>query len=195
MIGKKIKKIRKLRGLTQKELGIMCGFSEETADARIRHYEIEKRIPQKETISIIAAALEIDEASLYKTDIKSFEEVTHFLMDIDAKPVKINGNYYLQFSNSTYLYDAMLRSWVELEEKYSGEELYLKKQYFFKGDESFSKFKNESFSKFKKMEEIKQLQIKQQEKMEEIKQLQIKQQELQRQIDEIAADLETAEKE
>lgn len=173
MIGKKIKKIRELRGLTQKELGLKTGFPYNSADVRMRQYESEKKILRDDAIKALTSALEIDEASLYRADISSFEEVAHILMDIEAKPIEINGIYYLQFSNSTYPYDAMLRSWGELEEKYSDEELYLKKQSFFRDDESFSKCK----------------------KMEEMKQLQIKQQELQRQIDEIAADLETAEKE
>ena len=39
-IGGKIKKYRELRGWTQKELGIRCGFTESTADVRIAQYEI-----------------------------------------------------------------------------------------------------------------------------------------------------------
>ena len=37
-IGAKIKKIREYRGLTQKILGIRCGFSDATADVRIGQY-------------------------------------------------------------------------------------------------------------------------------------------------------------
>ena len=38
-LGKKIRKYRMLRGMTQKELGLAFGFSEATADSRIRKYE------------------------------------------------------------------------------------------------------------------------------------------------------------
>ena len=38
-IGGRIKKIREFRNLTQRELGVKCGFSESTADVRIGQYE------------------------------------------------------------------------------------------------------------------------------------------------------------
>ena len=38
-LGKKIRKYRILKSLTQKELGLAVGFSEATADSRIRKYE------------------------------------------------------------------------------------------------------------------------------------------------------------
>ena len=45
-IGAKIKKIREYRGLTQKILGIRCGFSDATADVRIGQYEKNKKTPR-----------------------------------------------------------------------------------------------------------------------------------------------------
>lgn len=42
-LGQKIKKIRMLRKYTQKELGVMCGFSFSSADVRIAQYELLKR--------------------------------------------------------------------------------------------------------------------------------------------------------
>ncbi len=44
-VGHKIRAIRDLRGMTQKELGIKAGFSAATADIRIRQYESHKMIP------------------------------------------------------------------------------------------------------------------------------------------------------
>lgn len=41
-IGENIKKIRKEKGLTQKELGKLCGMSE----AQIRHYELNYKSPR-----------------------------------------------------------------------------------------------------------------------------------------------------
>ena len=38
-LGKKIRKYRMLKDMTQKELGLAVGFSEATADSRIRKYE------------------------------------------------------------------------------------------------------------------------------------------------------------
>lgn len=45
-IGGKIKRIRQLKGLTQKELGIKCGFSETTAVQRISQYEKNLKTPK-----------------------------------------------------------------------------------------------------------------------------------------------------
>lgn len=52
-IGENIRAIRKERGLTQKELGRLCGIAEIT----IRQYESEKYQPKIETIEKIAKAL------------------------------------------------------------------------------------------------------------------------------------------
>lgn len=52
-IGENIRAIRKEKGLTQKELGRLCGIAEIT----IRQYESEKYQPKIETIEKIAKAL------------------------------------------------------------------------------------------------------------------------------------------
>ena len=54
-IGEKIKRYRKERGLTQKELGEKCGI----ADSAIRRYELNGARPKIETIQKIANALDI----------------------------------------------------------------------------------------------------------------------------------------
>ncbi len=51
--GAKIKEIRKGKGLTQKQLGDLCGI----ADANIRKYENGKQNPKMETLQKIADAL------------------------------------------------------------------------------------------------------------------------------------------
>ena len=55
-IGDNIRKIRKLRGLTQKELGEMLGATE----AHVRAYEKGRRNPKDVTLKKIARALDID---------------------------------------------------------------------------------------------------------------------------------------
>ena len=52
--GTKIKEIRKQKGLTQKQLGDLCGI----ADSNIRKYENGKQNPKIETLQKIADALE-----------------------------------------------------------------------------------------------------------------------------------------
>lgn len=52
-VGEKIRRIRKEKGLTQKQLGELCGINE----VQIRRYEIAKANPKIETIQKIASAL------------------------------------------------------------------------------------------------------------------------------------------
>lgn len=54
-VGDKIRAARKNRGFTQKQLGDLCGINE----ANIRKYELGNQNPKIETISKIAAALNV----------------------------------------------------------------------------------------------------------------------------------------
>lgn len=54
-VGENIRKLRKERGLTQKQLGELCGINE----ANIRKYEADKQNAKIETIEKIAKALEV----------------------------------------------------------------------------------------------------------------------------------------
>ena len=53
-IGENIKKLRKQKGLTQKELGIALGFNPKSADVRIAQYEASARTPKMELITQFA---------------------------------------------------------------------------------------------------------------------------------------------
>ena len=48
-IGQRLKFVRRFRRLTQKELGLLMGYSEKTADVRIAQYEKNARTPNAET--------------------------------------------------------------------------------------------------------------------------------------------------
>ena len=64
-VGENIRRIRKEKGLTQKQLGDLCGIK----DANIRKYEINPTItPQLKTIEKIATALEVKVTDLYDID-------------------------------------------------------------------------------------------------------------------------------
>lgn len=54
-VGENIKKFRKKRGLTQKQLGEKCGIDE----ANLRKYELDKQSPRIETLRKIAIALDV----------------------------------------------------------------------------------------------------------------------------------------
>lgn len=101
-LGAKIKRIRELRGLTQKQLGIRCGYSPSTADVRISQYEKNKKIPRKQAMKDIAQALQVDENVFYDADFSSYYALYHILFDLEdfhgLHPVKIDGKFYLEFS-------------------------------------------------------------------------------------------------
>ena len=70
--GKRIKNIRKLRRLTQKDLGERIGFTGKTADIRIAQYEAETRKPKDQITESMAAALDVPPFALNVPDIDSY---------------------------------------------------------------------------------------------------------------------------
>lgn len=106
-LGAKIKRIRELKGLTQKELGIRCGYSSATADVRISQYEKNKKVPRKQALKDIAHALGVNENTFYDADFLPYLALYQLLFDLEdlhgLHPVEVNGKYYLEFSGNTYL--------------------------------------------------------------------------------------------
>ena len=49
-----------MRGLTQKQLGMLCGFSGNTDDVRIDYYENNKIVPRDKALNELVHALGID---------------------------------------------------------------------------------------------------------------------------------------
>ena len=102
-IGYKIKKIRELRGLTQKELGLRCGYTPATADVRIAQYENGRKIPRDSTVQELAKALNVDPGILHNADLRTPNLMFHALLEISEyhglMPAKIDGRYFLQFSD------------------------------------------------------------------------------------------------
>lgn len=82
-IGQKIKRIRNLRGITQKELGMKIGFNEANADVRIAQYESGNRTPKKELKDAISQVLNINPQYLTDHSIDSIESVIFALIDIE----------------------------------------------------------------------------------------------------------------
>ena len=111
-IGGKIKRIREHLGLTQKQLGLRCGFSESTADVRIRQYESNKKVPREKALKTLCYALEIEEHALFDADLLPNNAMYHALFDIEdfhgLHPVQIDGRYYLEFSGHVMIGDREL---------------------------------------------------------------------------------------
>lgn len=130
-IGGKIKRIRELKGLTQKELGIKCGFSASTADVRIAQYEGGKKIPREKALKDIAEALEIYEGALFDADFLPLNNMYHALFDIEdfhgLHPVEIDGKFFLEFGGPTIFgrdaynqeFLSFLKLWNEMRQKYA----------------------------------------------------------------------------
>lgn len=81
--GERIKYLRKLRGLTQKELGMAVGFPEKTSDIRIAQYESGSRSPKKELTEDLAEVLNVSPAALTVPDIETIDDVmqTFFVLE------------------------------------------------------------------------------------------------------------------
>lgn len=79
--GTKIKEIRKQKGLTQKQLGDLCGI----ADSNIRKYENGKQNPKIETLQKIATALDCSLIALTgMEEYKKTEEYKIGMRSVDA---------------------------------------------------------------------------------------------------------------
>lgn len=77
--GERIKRIRMFRKITQKELGIGCGYPENSADVRIRQYESNLNTPRKDTLLILAKALSVNYRAIQNYDMGCAEDILETL--------------------------------------------------------------------------------------------------------------------
>lgn len=121
-IGDTIRKFRKIRNMSMKELGLKCGYTKVYAQARISQYESSRKIPSEETLKIIADALEVDAETF--TNLGTLTEISLFktLFEIESQcglhPCLNNGKYGLEFdsksekaSNPTTAINIFLKHW------------------------------------------------------------------------------------
>lgn len=133
-IGQRIKSIRKIRGLTQKELGLECGFTDSTSDVRIRQYESDSRVPKEETLKTIAKALKINYRLIFDLEIQTSFDIlfTFFELEqenkISIKSLDEGCNITLSFNNDEGIAQ-LFKEWkIKKEDFYRGvitEEEYL----------------------------------------------------------------------
>ena len=129
-IGERIKYIRNLRGLTQKELGMAIGFDEKTADIRVAQYESGTRTPKANYVESIAKALEVSTFALNVPDTDSYFGLIHTLFALeDTYGIKINSIdgelcFTLDKENPSYvsLFE-MLCDWKKQTEKLNSEKI------------------------------------------------------------------------
>lgn len=80
-VGDKIRKIRLVRGMTQKELGEKVGLT----DVRIRQYELNNRTPKEELLRKIAEVLEVNYYALCEPRWSSMEELVFTLFEMEEQ--------------------------------------------------------------------------------------------------------------
>ena len=82
-VGDRLKRVRVLRNLTQKELGLAVGFEENTADVRIAQYETGTRTPKEDMLRKIAEVLDVNYRSLYEPTLYAAEDLMYTLFELD----------------------------------------------------------------------------------------------------------------
>ncbi len=91
-IGERIRRIRKFRNLTQKELGTAVGFEEKNADIRMAQYESGTRSPKADLTNALADELGVSPQTLAVPDIESPLGVIHTLFACeDIYGLTVNG--------------------------------------------------------------------------------------------------------
>ena len=130
-IGERIKYIRNLRGMTQKQLGMVIGFDEKTADVRMAQYETGTRTPKEKMVDHLAYILNVEPKALNLPDIDSYIGLAHTLFALeDLYGLKINsidGELCLTLDKTKgYTYHNMfeiLNAWRREAEKFKSGEI------------------------------------------------------------------------
>ena len=61
--------------MTQRELGILMGYPDNSADVRIAQYELNYRVPKKETVKKLSEILRVSPAVFSQTICGSFDDL------------------------------------------------------------------------------------------------------------------------
>ncbi|MGI6348309.1 MAG: helix-turn-helix domain-containing protein [Eubacteriales bacterium] len=118
--GKKLRELRLLRNLTQKELAIKSRLT----DAAIRNYELGNRSPSREQLEKIAEALNCDSSALLDHNLTTNFDFFQILFDSEdsqkLRPLVEEGTVAIM-SHSPELNDFIIE-WDEMRKKhYNGE--------------------------------------------------------------------------
>lgn len=129
-IAERIYFFRLMKNITQKALGIACGFPEKNADVRIAQYESGDRSPKADVVESLARVLEVSPKALDVPDIDSYTGLMHTLFALEdrygLRMVSVDGQPTLQVdvwkNRESAQLNQMMCAWVEQAEKFrSGE--------------------------------------------------------------------------
>jgi transcriptional regulator with XRE-family HTH domain len=117
-VGDRIKRVRNLRGLTQKELGLALGFDENTADVRVAQYETGTRTPKEDALKKIAKELDVNYRSLYEPTLYAAADVMYTLFELDEhygnlQIHEVDNSNHLAVSFGSKLMDDLFREWQQ----------------------------------------------------------------------------------
>lgn len=134
-IGERIRFIRNLRGMTQKQLGQAAGFPSKTADIRVAQYESGVRTPKDNLVNVLANVLEVSPLALKSLNVNSDLEFIHALFALEdircAKVEKRENEVHIIFGGNRTMNESafvMLSAWADQAEKLRNGEI-SKEQY------------------------------------------------------------------
>ena len=115
--GELIKKYRKMRKMTQKQLAAACGQT----DSAIRNYELGNRTPGESRIQAIASALAISPEALREVPLASSRQALGLLFrlneELGLEPMEVDGTMVLGFGSAAEKSPKLamaIRAWKEM---------------------------------------------------------------------------------
>lgn len=109
-VGRRIRKIRETKGLSQAALGTKIGLN---AD-RIQKYENGQRKPRYEMIKLIASALEVNPFAIIDPEVSSFIGTMYALFELEDKGLKfaeVDGKPYFHFDDEVGSINGFIQEW------------------------------------------------------------------------------------
>ena len=84
-VGDVIKRCRKIKRMTMKNLGSAVGFTEKNADSNIANYEADHALPSKTIREKLASVLGISEYAICRPSLETELEIMHTLFKLDSE--------------------------------------------------------------------------------------------------------------
>lgn len=81
--GQRIRYFRSRRGLTQRELGLLMGFSQSTAEVRMNQYETGVRSMKLDKLEKLAEILKVDKAALCVPEMDEMTDIMQLLFAME----------------------------------------------------------------------------------------------------------------
>ena len=122
--GERIQNARKLRGMTQRELGLEMHYSYRTAAVRIAQDEAGMKKPTNETVEELAKALNVSRKALTGPEGYAVEDIVRFLFELEDQGYEIeihkrDGEMVVEIRGE--MLSKPLKEWKTIQNKYKKE--------------------------------------------------------------------------